>query len=63
MKGEGKWRRGQREREGNHPCKAHETVPGWMRTQWARATGLLAARWGKNTGVQEKATGQSRASG
>ena len=28
----------------------HETVPGWMRILWARATGLLAARWGINTG-------------
>ena len=29
---------------------AHEAVPGLMRIQWARATGLLAARWGINTG-------------
>ena len=42
MKGEGTWRRGQREREGSYPCKAHETVRGWMRIQLARATGLLA---------------------
>ena len=32
------------------PCKEHETFPGWMRILWARATGLLAAQWGKNTG-------------
>ena len=32
------------------PCREHETVPGWMRILWARATGLLAARWGINTG-------------
>ena len=31
-------------------CKEHETVLGWMRILWARATGLLAARWGINTG-------------
>ena len=31
------------------PCKEHETVPGWMRILWARATALLAAWWGKNT--------------
>ena len=39
-----------RGREGSDPCYAHETVPGWMRIQWARATRLLAARWGINTG-------------
>ena len=39
-----------REREGSDPCEAHKTVPGWMRIQWARATGLLAARWGINMG-------------
>ena len=32
------------------PCKAHKTVPGEMRIKWAPATGLLAARWGINTG-------------
>ena len=32
------------------PCEEHETVPGRMRILWARATGLLAARWGINTG-------------
>ena len=32
------------------PCREHETVPGWMTIQWARATGLLAARSGINTG-------------
>ena len=32
------------------PCKEHETVPGWIRILWARATGLLAARLGVNTG-------------
>ena len=37
-------------REGCDPCWAHKTVLGWMRIQWARATGLLAARWGINTG-------------
>ena len=58
MKGEGTWRRREREREGSDPCKAHKTVPRWIRIQWARATGLLADRWGKNTGVREKATGQ-----
>ena len=30
MKGEGTWYRRQREWEGSDPCKAHETVPGWM---------------------------------
>ena len=37
-----------RGREGSDPCKPHETVPGWMRIQWARATGLcsyLAHLW------------------
>ena len=33
-----------------NPCEEHETVPGWMRILWAHATGLLAARWGINTG-------------
>ena len=36
--------------EGSDPCWAHKTVPGWMRIQWARATGLLTARWGINRG-------------
>ena len=39
-----------RGREESGLCKAHETVPEWMRIQWARATGLLAARWAINTG-------------
>ena len=30
---------------------------------WTRATGFLVARWGKDTGVREKATGQRRYSG
>ena len=34
----------------SNSCKEHETVPGWMRILWTRATGLLAARWGINTG-------------
>ena len=34
----------------SNPCEEHETVPGCMRILWARATGLLAARWGINTG-------------
>ena len=34
----------------SNPCKEHETVPGLMRILWARATGLLAARRGINTG-------------
>ena len=38
------------DRIGTTPCKEHETVPGWMRILWARATGLLAAPWGINTG-------------
>ena len=43
-------RRADRGQEGGDPCQAHKTVPGWMKIQWARATGLLAARWGINTG-------------
>ena len=39
-----------RRRDGSDPCKAHKTVPGWNRIQRARATGLLAAWWGMNTG-------------
>ena len=31
-------------------CKEHKTIPEWMRMQWARATRLLAARWGINMG-------------
>ena len=42
--------RGRRGVDRSDPCKQHETVPGWMRILWARATGLLAARWGINTG-------------
>ena len=42
--------RGGRGVERSDPCEEHETVPGWMRILWARATGLLAARWGINTG-------------
>ena len=41
---------GSRGEDRSDPCKEHETVPGWMRILWARATGLLAARWGINTG-------------
>ena len=43
MLGKGVWDR-------SDPCNAHKMVPGWMRIQSARATGLLAARWGRNTG-------------
>ena len=32
------------------PCKEHEVFPRWMRILWAHATGLLAARWGIDTG-------------
>ena len=32
--------------------KQHKAVPGWMRIQWARTTGLLAACWGMNTGCR-----------
>ena len=39
-----------RGRDRSDPSMAHEAVPGWMRIQWAHATGLLAARWGINTG-------------
>ena len=39
-----------RGRDRSDPCMAHEKVPGWMGIQWARATRLLAARWGRNTG-------------
>ena len=42
--------RGSRGVDRSDPCKEHETVSGWMRILWARATGLLAARWGINTG-------------
>ena len=42
--------RGGRGVDRSDPCKEPETVPGWMRILWARATGLLAARWGINTG-------------
>ena len=41
--------RGRRRVDRSDRCKEHETVPGWMRILWARATGLLAARWGINT--------------
>ena len=41
--------RGRRGVDRSDPCKEHETVPGWMRILWARATRLLAARWGINT--------------
>ena len=52
-----------RGREGSDQCQGHETVPGWMRIQCARAKGLLAARWGINTGCWEKGTGHRRACG
>ena len=42
--------RGRRGVDRSDPYNEHETVPGWMRILWARATGLLAARWGINTG-------------
>ena len=42
--------RGRRGVDRSDPCKEHKTVPGWMRILWASATGLLAARWGINTG-------------
>ena len=42
--------RGRRGVDRSDPCNEHETVPGWMRILWARTTGLLAARWGINTG-------------
>ena len=42
--------RGERGWDGNDPSKDQETVLGWMRIQCAHATGLLAARWGINTG-------------
>ena len=43
-------RREGRGQEGSDPCEAHKADPRWMRIQWARATGLLAARWGISTG-------------
>ena len=42
--------RGRRRLDRSDPLKEHKTVPGWMRILWARATGLLAAQWGINTG-------------
>ena len=33
---------GRRGLHSNDPCREQETVPGWMRIQCARATGLLA---------------------
>ena len=42
--------RGRRGVDRSDPCEEQETVPGCMRILWARATGLLAARWGINTG-------------
>ena len=42
--------RGRREVDRSDPYNEHETVPGWMRILWAHTTGLLAARWGTNTG-------------
>ena len=42
--------RGRRGVDRSDLCNEHETVPGWMRILWARAAGLLAARWGINTG-------------
>ena len=35
---------------GRPVLEVHKTVPRWMRIQWARATGLLAAWCGINTG-------------
>ena len=40
----------QRGRDRSDPWKEHKRVPGWMRIQWACATGLLAARWGRSRG-------------
>ena len=42
--------RGSRGEDRSDPCKEQEMVPGWMRILWACGTGLLAARWGINTG-------------
>ena len=42
--------RGRRGVDRSDPCKDHKTVPGWMGVLWARATELLAARPGINTG-------------
>ena len=42
--------RGGRGVDRSDPCEEQETVPGWMRILWARATGLLVAWWGINTG-------------
>ena len=42
--------RGGRGVDRSDPCNEHETVHRWMRILWARGTGLLAARWGRNTG-------------
>ena len=36
--------------DSSDPCPGHQMVPIWMRIQGARAKGLLAARWGINTG-------------
>ena len=41
--------RGRRGADRSDPCNEQETVPGWMTILWARATGLLAARTGRNT--------------
>ena len=42
--------RGRRGVDRSDPCEEHEMVPRWMSVLWARATGLLAAWWGINTG-------------
>ena len=42
--------RGGRGVDRRDPCGEHKTVPGRMRILWAHAKGLLAARWGINTG-------------
>ena len=42
--------RGGRGVDSSDPCEEHETVPGWIRILWACTMGLLAARWGRNTG-------------
>ena len=42
----------QEKKGGKGATRAERTkrAPGWMKIQWARDTGLLAARWGINTG-------------
>ena len=35
---------------GSNPCQGHKMVSTWKRILWANAEGLLATRWGINTG-------------